>query len=726
MIGINIGSLNSSIALGKATLPQLIFKTELLLSDNSLRTCPSIISFLENHRLIGDQASLIAKKNLTSSFQYINRLIGFNLKIPFYQTEYIKYHYVGGKYDPDQNKFYIIGKEMLFPEEIIISYLHLLYYSYIIEKNLEIESEYFVFSVPDYFTCFQKESYKKIIESISLKKEYSIINESSAITLYFGYKKYKEYFINKKQIGNKLIEEINPSITKYVLFIDAGHSKTNLILSKLNYHLFEVLNSVTIPFLGARDFDNKIYEHCAKNFMDIYGIDIKSDNKIKMRLINLIMKARKNLTVNKDVHINADSLKDDNDLSIILKKEDFEKLINEELCLFKNELIKFCEYNKKNYPNAIVTNIEMAGELMRTPCLQDIVKDVTGLSLSKSILTDECISIGCSLYGALLKKCFPINDFKGIYHSNSYTMNISINNEPRKKLIDKNEHLPSNNAFIFDEKYFKNSNSKITISFYYDKEEIKEYLPDDKDLLLTYELDCNEILKQNGGLKNVKITFLINDIGIISLLSLESKIFEEEYMKLELNDNLYKTIYNGIYTDKNDINKKIEEYKIKEKELFDKDRTFKNYLKQKNNLLNKLFNIKSKINESGLGEELYENKKINDILEEIENNLNDLNNIIFDLEEIHVHLDKIVNYFMNEDLKQKISLLIDKITDYQNKLSEKYTKLLSGENCNLNENQINNASNMLEHFIKKCNLILSINDLNNIENEFMNEIKKYF
>ena len=726
MIGISIGSLNSSIALGKTSLPQLIFKSELLLSDTSLRTCPSIISFTENQRLIGDQASLILKKNLKSSFQHINRLIAFNFNIPFYQKEYNIYHYVGGTYDSNQNKFSTVGEEMFLPEEIIISYLHLLYNSYILEKNIEIESEYFVFSIPDYFTCFQKESYKKIIESINLKKEYSLINESSAITLYFGYKKYKEYFRNKKQRGDKLVEEIDPTITKYVLFIDAGHSKTNLILSKLNYNLFQVLNSVTIPFLGGRDFDNKIYEFCAKNFMDTYGIDIKNDNKIKMRLINPIMKARKNLTVNKDVHINIDSLKDDNDLSVILKREDFERLIIEEINLFKNELIKFCKYNEKTFPDAILTNIEMAGELMRTPCLQEIVKDVTGLSLSKSILTDECISIGCSLYGAFLKKSFPIIDFKGIYHLNNYTMNISINNEPIKKFIGRNESLPCNKSFYFDEKYFENPNSKINISFYYDKNEVKEFIPEGKDLLLSYEFDCNEIVKQNGGLKNVKITFLINDIGIISIHSLESKIFEEEFMQIEINNKIYKIIYNGIYSDKNEIDKKISEYKNKEKFLFEKDRNFKIYSKKKNNLFNKLFNIKSKINENGLGDKIFENRKINDILEEMENTLNDLNNEIFDLDEIFIYLDKIVNNFMNDDLKQKIKNLTNKITDYQTKLSEEYTRLLSGEFCNLNENQINNASNMLEHFIKKCNLALSIEDLNNIENELMNEIQKYF
>ena len=35
---------------------------------------------------------------------------------------------------------------------------------------------------------------------------------------------------------------------------------------------------------------------------------------------------------------------------------------------------------------------------------------------------DKCLSVGCSLYGALLKGVFPIKNFKGIYHLNHYSI----------------------------------------------------------------------------------------------------------------------------------------------------------------------------------------------------------------------------------------------------------------------------------------------------------------
>ena len=87
MLGINIGSLNTTVTIGHQVQSALLFKTELLLSETSARTCPSILSFGETHRVFGDQAALVLRKNIKSSFQYINRFIGFDPKSTFGSTE---------------------------------------------------------------------------------------------------------------------------------------------------------------------------------------------------------------------------------------------------------------------------------------------------------------------------------------------------------------------------------------------------------------------------------------------------------------------------------------------------------------------------------------------------------------------------------------------------------------------------------------------------------------
>ena len=198
----------------------------------------------------------------------------------------------------------------------------------------------------------------------------------------------KEYFIKKNEGKSATID---PTITKYILFIDAGHSKVTFVLSKLSYNLFTVLDTTTIPFLGGRDFDEAIYRYCCDKFNKDNGIDISKNNKIKLRLLTPISKARRTLTVNKDAQISVDSLSDDIDFSLLLTRETFEQLINDKVQLFKQELLNFIQRNKKNYPHIDITNVEMAGELLRTPILESTVNQICGINLSKSSLTDECL-----------------------------------------------------------------------------------------------------------------------------------------------------------------------------------------------------------------------------------------------------------------------------------------------------------------------------------------------
>ena len=105
MIGIDIGSLTTEVSLGTQNPSKSHFEYELLLSDTSSRSTPSILSYTEIRRLIGDQASLVMRKNVKSTFQYINRLIGLIMKSNFGQKELNEFFIVGGDQDIENNKF---------------------------------------------------------------------------------------------------------------------------------------------------------------------------------------------------------------------------------------------------------------------------------------------------------------------------------------------------------------------------------------------------------------------------------------------------------------------------------------------------------------------------------------------------------------------------------------------------------------------------------------------
>ncbi len=720
MLGINIGSLSSTMAIGQKHKSALLFKTELLLSETSSRTCPSILTFSETHRIIGDQASLVLRKNIKSSFQFIDRFIGFNPEVPFYSTEMQNYFYVGGEYDPQTKKFvYIMNNEKIFlyPEEIVVSFLHLLYNSYIIKKNLEPECK--VFSVPDYFTCYQKNTLMQIIKGAGIIKDFHLVNESSAITLYFGYKKYKEYFL-KKNDENSNSAMINPSITKYILFIDAGHSKTSLIFSQLNYNLFKVLDTLCIPFLGGRDFDDAIFNYCCEKFKSENNIDISKDKKIKLRLIQPIMKARKNLTVNKDAHISVDSLTEDIDFTCLLTRDDFEKIIKDKLDLFRNELIRFCQRNNKNYPGIQLTNVEMAGELMRTPAMERIIKEILNMEMSKTILTDECISIGCSLYGSLLKGCFPIKNFRGIYHLNHYSILYSINNGPINEFIDDHYQIPEFKSLVFGEEYF--NENKINITFYHKKEEIQNYVKTDEGLLISYNINCNEILKFNGGQKNFKIVFLIDNIGEVHIKDIES-----QNKKINFSKNLIKVVKRELYPNKTQIDENINLYTQNENNLFKKDEEFINYSFKKNDLESKLYQLKSKIQYNATYNTLqYNNKNVIECLQEIEDKLYENQNNIIDLNPLKEYLDNIINSITPNDIIGFKEQFINQINDCQNIIDQENEKLKNNQNSKYDKNMINDAMNMLDNFRNKLYLTIDLNELNSLNAEFQSEKIKYF
>ena len=714
MLGINIGSLNSTVTIGHQQQSALLFKTELLLSETSARTCPSIISFGETHRVIGDQAALVLRKNIKSSFQYINRFIGFDPKTPFSSTELQNYYYVGDSYDPQTNKFsYTINgtKQQISPEEIVTSYLHLLYNGYIVQKNLK--PECIVFSVPDYFTCSQKNKYLQIAESIGIKNDIHLVNESSAITLYFGYKKYQEYFIRKNEGKSATID---PSITKYILFIDAGHSKVTFVLSKLAYNLFTVLDTTTIPFLGGRDFDLAIYKFCCEKFNQDNGIDISKNNKTKLRLLTPIMKARKTLTVNKDAQISVDSLSDDIDFSLLLTRENFEKLIEDKVTLFKQELINFINRNKKNYPNIDITNVEMAGELMRTPVLEKTVKEICKIEMSKTILTDECLSVGCSLYGALLKGVFPIRNFKGIYHLNHYSINSSINNAPINEYISNHYQIPEFKSFTFDKNLMQNN---INVAFYHSKNEIKDYSytesTDDNVLLVAYDIICSEIFKKYQNINQLKVTFLIDNIGEVHINKLESIINKDNTVKISLDKDVVKIVKRGLYLSQAQKNKIIAGLNYTEQNLFKIDQEFINFSAKKNSLEGDFYNVKNMIQNKSLTNAQYNGKNIMTCMQEIEDKLNDNYNQIFDLTPIEQYLDQIIQSITPKDIADEKNKILNEISGYQNRV-----------NGISDAKERNDAVNMLLYFKKKLRLIVDMNELRNLIGEFNNEKGKYF
>ena len=624
MIGINLGCQKTTIcnseekekSIKKEKYNNMDFKINILMNSQGDRCISSIIQFKENNRLYSENTKLGIKRYYLSSFQDISRLIGFMFDLEINNKE-IKYFNTDKNYDREKHLFFFTQNKKkieLNAEFIVNSFLSHLKNFIMLDSH--IEANHFIISIPDYFTLYQKESLKLICRSVGLEKNYvTIISESTALTLQYGYTNYYNFL-------NENVKE------KYTIFIDAGYSKTSFILSKFTEDNFEVIDVDNIIFFGGRDFNYRIYKRCIEIIEKENNVKIEENGKMKLKLIEEIEKQRKNLTVNNEVTLHIDSIYDDYDLIYKLKKEEFEKLIEDDIKVFKERFEKF--YNKFQQKDKLY-KIEIAGQLMRTPILQKVITNITNIPISKTIIIDETHCIGSSLYGNFFINNLKFQNLNMINSYNMYTIYYSIGNSIKSLFIKKGDFIPYKDKIFLGGIINNENNSILQIDFSYDEDEMKEIGLKDLNIC-SYIINIENLKKNNYKDKELKF-FLEYEIFIdnsfnVNLYCKNTNEYLDKYMKRE---------EKGFFLNDNEKDEYLKRFTHLESEFGLLDVNFHEYTSNKNNLETRLYAIKNKVKNNN---ELYQkcikleklfnktNLNISDIEKEIISIENEYNSIL--------------------------------------------------------------------------------------------------
>ena len=624
MIGINLGCQKTTIcnseekekSIKKEKYNNMDFKINILMNSQGDRCISSIIQFKENNRLYSENTKLGIKRYYLSSFQDISRLIGFMFDLEINNKE-IKYFNTDKNYDREKHLFFFTQNKKkieLNAEFIVNSFLSHLKNFIMLDSH--IEANHFIISIPDYFTLYQKESLKLICRSVGLEKNYvTIISESTALTLQYGYTNYYNFL-------NENVKE------KYTIFIDAGYSKTSFILSKFTEDNFEVIDVDNIIFFGGRDFNYRIYKRCIEIIEKENNVKIEENGKMKLKLIEEIEKQRKNLTVNNEVTLHIDSIYDDYDLIYKLKKEEFEKLIEDDIKVFKERFEKF--YNKFQQKDKLY-KIEIAGQLMRTPILQKVITNITNIPISKTIIIDETHCIGSSLYGNFFINNLKFQNLNMINSYNMYTIYYSIGNSIKSLFIKKGDFIPYKDKIFLGGIINNENNSILQIDFSYDEDEMKEIGLKDLNIC-SYIINIENLKKNNYKDKELKF-FLVYEIFIdnsfnVNLYCKNTNEYLDKYMKRE---------EKGFFLNDNQKDEYLKRFTHLESEFGLLDVNFHEYTSNKNNLETRLYAIKNKVKNNN---ELYQkcikleklfnktNLNISDIEKEIISIENEYNSIL--------------------------------------------------------------------------------------------------
>ena len=497
-IGINIGALLTKFSAieplkEKEIYNEKDFKLKLVLNDIIDRVLPSIIQYKENNTIfIGQSTKLGYKKYYLSTFDNLSRLLGLVSNNGINELEK-KYFLTLENFEIGYFNFIIDNIKYQQPADyFVFSFIEQLDKK-IKNKLNDYELKKYIFAIPDYYTYYQKESLQNMLKLKYNSMTFPLINESTALTMYYGYFNYKE---------------LNDDDKKYIIFIDIGHSKTSFILSEFTKKEFIVKNVVNIPFLGGRDFNNRIFEFCLKKFKEEYNRDLTVTGRIKVRLMEEIEIKRKILSINDEVNINIDGIEKGIDFSFIMEKSEFEEIISNEIELFKREFKLFYDKIKTKYK---ISKIEMAGQLMRTPKLKSIVYEISEITLSETIAMDMCHSFGVLLYGTLILEKRNYEELKSVKSYNNYSLYYSFDKKDKEVLIKKGDKFPFENRIIINDEYKQNCEN---IFIYYDNNELNNLnIVLDKELQLINIKNC---IKKNE--QYLYLNYKINEENEITII----------------------------------------------------------------------------------------------------------------------------------------------------------------------------------------------------------------
>ena len=683
MIGIKVGSFSSMISYGEKKQQSDNYQCNVLLSKSSKRTIPTLLTYLPNNRVIGEEAKIYYKRYHSSTFTYINRLISLSKDSEFGKKE-LDLFFKDKTFNDDYSFDYEIEKEKknIKIDEIVYTFIKKLFEYFIISENKTIEK--IITNIPDHFTIHQINHFYKLLEIAEIKSK--LLIESAAITLYYAYSKYNDLFYQG-------------DICKYVIFVDMGHSKVSFIFSKFTHHYCEILFNQTINFLGGRNIDNILIKYFNQKFKELNNKEFIQNKKAVIKIMEEIEKIKQNLSVSSEFLINIDAFIDNIDFIYQFKKEDIKIVLSEFISEFSKKFSKFY-HSCVNLlqENEGISFIELISDLTRIIFIENEIKKISKMPISRTISCDECVAVGNSFYCLLEEEKLSNKYIYSIYRRAKYSLSYKINDKEDITLLNKNQRIPFNYYInlILDE--YK----KLSILIKYDTEEVKKFISSNE--IIQYDIKIPDIRKKYKTAIQMTICLFINineeiELKYIHIIKQNGELIEldKTYVKSTLKDefiDLTKTIFvqNENQLNKNDI--EYREFLDKKDKLMSRITMIKNKLKNHKNLKYQ--------GEITYGE--YLNIIIKSITEDkdIENNEFKLNQLINDYCEF---ISKI--YIEKDALKNKIVKLLNFLhNNYKNKEKENEIK------------QLNKLLDSLKDVIHK-------DELNKLQDDFL-KIEKQF
>ena len=375
IIGIDLGTSNSVIAVMEGSKPQVISNAE------GSPITPSVVAYTKKGKLlIGQSAKRQSVVNPENTFYSVKRFIGRKSSELTEELRAVSYKILQKK-DVIKIDCPLLEKEFT-AEEISAQVLRKLAKD--ASKYLGEKVKKAVITVPAYFNDSQRRATEDAGRIAGLEV-IRIVNEPTAASLSYGLQKDKE------------IEET-------ILVFDLGGGTLDVSILEVGEGVFEVLSTCGDSQLGGDDYDAVIVQLLSGDYYKKNNIDLTKRSNAVQRLTEAAEKAKIELSSLNQTSIYLPFIALDKGASkhidTILTRVRFEKLCSRLIKRCKNPIRKAVTYAKLTFSQ--IDETVLVGGSTRIPAVQELVKKLVGKKPNKSLNPDEVVALGAAIQAGVL------------------------------------------------------------------------------------------------------------------------------------------------------------------------------------------------------------------------------------------------------------------------------------------------------------------------------------